>query len=486
MDTLIQKPQTRPARPKLSLTTSMSTPAHRSSITHSLVMPNPTSPTAFNTVSNVYATAIERSTSASFSHSHSNSDPVTAINTKSMHSFFSYPETPLTAVSNTPPAKPEARFPNAMSYTPPLSAGPIEQRGVFSFANVSESKTSPKLTINTRLASPPSSGAEDSSSPQFSRSTALPYKHPRFLHSILRNSPLPPTTAQLLSPRRQARHLVERTVKHVGYNSPLEQTIVNEKYTISHIDLLNAETPESPAFSLAASSESHTPIDPFSSNETRDGGMTPGPFEEMRRRMAGLSSNSDRTAGPSTATSTKTRREKKRQWRWTIGQEDENDVPEDEISGALIALRACEQSQKKARLSEEPSDVPAPSQTPTVSAPVLRVPTLRLKKPALSCPNSGVPRTLPVVPLNAQFSNQSPDMDVYDSSASSVMGESSSVAGGDTDTDMDTEGDTEDEPMMDGSVELKTPVMGSRQWPEILGSKPQLRLSVPYSSRMLS
>jgi hypothetical protein len=57
----------------------------------------------------------------------------------------------------------------------------------------------------------------------------------------------------------------------------------------------------------------------YDGHETRDGGQTPGPFEEMRRRMAGLGSESD----PETPLRKRKRREKKRRWVWTIGVNEE-------------------------------------------------------------------------------------------------------------------------------------------------------------------
>jgi len=53
----------------------------------------------------------------------------------------------------------------------------------------------------------------------------------------------------------------------------------------------------------------------YTGDETRDGGHTPGPFEEMRRRMAdsGLESPARRR---------RKRKEKKRKWEWTITNVD--------------------------------------------------------------------------------------------------------------------------------------------------------------------
>jgi len=57
----------------------------------------------------------------------------------------------------------------------------------------------------------------------------------------------------------------------------------------------------------------------YTGDETRDGGQTPGPFEEMRRRMA--------ESGLETPGARKRRRkDKKRKWRWTIGNGEDSDT----------------------------------------------------------------------------------------------------------------------------------------------------------------
>jgi hypothetical protein len=141
----------------------------------------------------------------------------------------------------------------------------------------------------------------------------------------------------------------------VEYHNPLTQTIVNNKYTRSHIDLLVEEA--SPLSPFVAQEQQQTVLDlalAFTGNETRDGGQTPGPFEEMRRRMAGLGTSSPLTAG--SAIRKRKRKDKKRQWRWTINQEEE--LGED-ASGAMAAIRAAEMAMTHA----------ADDRTPVVRAP---------------------------------------------------------------------------------------------------------------------
>lgn len=155
----------------------------------------------------------------------------------------------------------------------------------------------------------------------------FPYAHPNTLHSILRNSPLPPRTA--LSPRRQSQRLAEKALLRVGYESPLEQEIVTNKYTKSHIDLLLEDaSPLSPLDVARAAA--------FTANELQDGGQTPGPMEDMERRLSKFSTAlSPLSAGVKKRSK---RKEKKRQWVWTIGREEE-EGDDEEVGGAIAALR---------------------------------------------------------------------------------------------------------------------------------------------------
>jgi len=154
----------------------------------------------------------------------------------------------------------------------------------------------------------------------------LPYTHQRSLHSILRNSPLPPlSTKSPSSPSRRSLRLQEKAAKKVAYNSPLEQTITTNKYVKSHIDLLSEDaSPFSPG---NAGDDPEIVLDQtmaYTGNETRDGGQTPGPFEEMRRRMAGLGTSTPLSPIASGVRKRK-RKEKKRRWVWTIGQDEDDE-----------------------------------------------------------------------------------------------------------------------------------------------------------------
>jgi hypothetical protein len=74
----------------------------------------------------------------------------------------------------------------------------------------------------------------------------------------------------------------------------------------------------------------------YSGDEIRDGGRTPGPFEEMRRRMTNLATETPVLSPRSDGIRKRKRKEKKRKWVWTIGKEDEENE-----GGAMAALRAA-------------------------------------------------------------------------------------------------------------------------------------------------
>lgn len=315
-------------------------------------------------MSNIYVTAIERSSAIQ-------SEPITAINTLQNFSLQSpieksdskprvvtpyvptYPETPLTA-QPVSPQQVNYVFPSTMTATPPLSAGAVDNTSkVFTFSSADISSPRTSRTVESPI---------DDRTPlrrralySFSRyDSQLPYTHPRSLHSILRNSPLPPRTAiPPPSPRRQSLRLQEKAAKKVEYDSPLEEEITTSKYIRSHIDLLSEDaSPLSPAYiHSAVAREPDTVLDmalAFTANEIQDGGQTPGPFEEMRRRMAGLGAGSPMSPDASTINRKRKRTEKKRHWVWTIGQEED----EEDVGGAIAALRS-EAANKKARASEE-------------------------------------------------------------------------------------------------------------------------------------
>ena len=333
-------------RPRLSLQIKTSVGSSTRS-TRSLATIDPKDPTALNTLSNVYATAIERSTPQ-------NAEPLTAINTLQSFSLVTpveytdpkkrvatpyvanYPETPLSAHSMSP-IRLDRKLPTTMTATPPLSgARDANESAVFTFSPADTAMRAPSESISTTPVEP---RYQRRRLPQMQLAGNLqppPYTHPRSLHSILRNSPLPPRTAiPPPSPRRQSLRLQEKAARKVGYCSPIEQEIITNKYVRSHIDLLAEDA--SPCSLSPMAVEQDTILDAalaFTANELQDGGQTPGPFEEMRRRVAGQSLNTP--SSPSGIRKRK-KKEKKRRWVWTIGQDEDEDG---EPGGALAAIRA--------------------------------------------------------------------------------------------------------------------------------------------------
>lgn len=318
---------TSPRRPKLSLQCkSLPGPNTRSSRT-SYSKGDPTSPTSFNTVSNAYMAAIQKSTPPV------QASPLTAVNHQShlqqQHTTreslsspqqrirtpnaSSYPDTPLSANPASPAKQMELLYPSIMTATPPLSSGPVENADSTAFKfPLNEASRQATTVTPAQTCRPPHPGS-------LNQATQAPYTRIRGLHSILRNSPLPPSLSPI-SPRRQSRRLQEKAARRVGYESPLTQTITTEKYIRSHVDLLSEESPFSASPAAEDSDKMLGLVAAYTEDETRDGGHTPGPREEMGRRMADLPS-SPRPGGVRKRKS----REKKRRWVWTIGQDDEQD-----------------------------------------------------------------------------------------------------------------------------------------------------------------
>ncbi|TVY52881.1 hypothetical protein LSUE1_G010320, partial [Lachnellula suecica] len=127
-----------------------------------------------------------------------------------------------------------------------------------------------------------------------------------------------------ITPSRVSLRIANRAGKKVGYNDPLTQTITTNKYVRSHIDLLAEDSPY-PAGGATEKQDTLETTLAYTGDETRDGGETPGPFEEMRRRMA----ESDlETPGARK----RKRKEKKRKWEWTITSTEGGDGSEAEVT----------------------------------------------------------------------------------------------------------------------------------------------------------
>ncbi|TAQ89166.1 hypothetical protein B7494_g2505 [Chlorociboria aeruginascens] len=330
-------------RPRLSLQTPSTAPQALGKSATALVGDfDPTSPTTFNTLSNAYAVAIGNSSpmtakpSASFDPKPSATTKPTSLRlqtsrfgdgyvhpsqrTQTPGPFqITYPDTPSSAHPGSTPttAHPSVAksLPPGSTFTPPQSAGSASEQ--------------PMPKVFTFSASTP----ESAKSPRTPRRRATfggqyqvaPYTHPRSLHSILRNSPLPPrSTITPATPTRMSARLANREKKKVGYNDPLTQTITTNKYLKSHIELLLEDSPSSATDPELGNREGLDAALSYTGDETRDGGQTPGPFEEMRRRLA--------ESELETPDAKKRRRkEKKRKWRWTIGGEEAGDSPQDEM-----------------------------------------------------------------------------------------------------------------------------------------------------------
>ncbi|RWA11026.1 hypothetical protein EKO27_g4082 [Xylaria grammica] len=354
-------------RPRLTLQT---TPAHHgSSVRRGKSYGNTDikSPTALNTLSNVYATAIERSTptqstSLAAKKLQQSLKLRTDIGTLRSHQprvltpSISRPATPSSDSLISPAQRTEVVYPSTMTPTPPLSAEIVDpERRIFTF---------PSMEISRQIASPsPAPSRRRVSFADLGPPVAAPYTHNKSLHSILRNSPLQPATAKSpSSQRRQSIRLQEKAARRVGYGSPLTQTITTEKYIKSHIDLLVEEA--SPYTPSAGPKDSDMILDltmAYSGDETKDGGQTPGPFEEMRRRMTSLATETTVRSPRPDGIQKRRRKEKKRKWVWTIGKEDEESE-----SGAIAALRAAE---KASLVSGTNATNPEPVRIDRVSTP---------------------------------------------------------------------------------------------------------------------
>lgn len=356
----------KPPRPRLSLHTKMACGPPSKGLRGQPV--NPSDPTTFNTLSNIYVTAIERCSALQ-------SEPVSAINTLRGFSLRSpieapdsarghvpsfaptYPDTPLSAqTSSSPRRHVDFTYPSTMTATPPLSASAVDEpAGIFTF---SSADTALPRSCRSAAASPiidrgsPCNRTRASVSP-IAAARVCPYAHPESLRSILRNSPLPSRRAKS-SPlaRRRALHVSMKPAKKVEYDSPLEQEIITSTYTRSHIDLLTDDgSPLSPTHTRSGAEVGlQETAMAFTANEIRDGGGTPGPFEGVRCRLAGLSAGSPVSPGVGSGHASRKRKRaaKQRHWEWTIGQEDGID----EVKDACAALRGGG-ANKRAKMLEQ-------------------------------------------------------------------------------------------------------------------------------------
>ncbi len=359
--------------------------------------------TTFNTLSNVYATAIDRSTPVqerndSWSAALS-ARPSLRLQTQDAnkdHQLYTpylgpYLDTPLSAQPMSPAVGQDVIFPSAIALTstPPLSAGPVDSSAkIFTFEKAA------RYSDAAAARPPPTPRTSKRRSTLPSSLQALPYSHTRTLRSILRNSPLPPlSTKSPDSPRRQSVRLQEKAARRVAYNSPLCQTITTSKYIRSHIDLLTDDV-VSPATPNSVEEASQSVLDitmAYTGDETRDGGQTPGPFEETRRRMASCTASSPLSPSSGGVRKKGKKKDKKRRWVWTIG-EDAGD--EQLVSPEIVRLSGPESLPESLPKSVPVLGMPSPgprTRSQTSMTPASRAPQMHL--PVVSAP------TVPVISL---------------------------------------------------------------------------------------
>ncbi|KAJ8062661.1 hypothetical protein OCU04_009183 [Sclerotinia nivalis] len=308
-----------PKRPKLSL--QIKTPSAPQTIGKSSTALksdiNPSSPTAFNTLSNAYATAIDNSSPQILKPTTFAAKPSLRIQPMPSRLQTTPLQTNISAEDGYihPSERTATPGPFAISYPDTPSSAHPKDSPTFTFTPPHSAGTSDKMFTF-------SSQVPNSASPRSMR-RLTPYTHPKSLHSILRNSPLPPPSsvapATPNTASRLAMKLANKGTKRVEYDDPLTQTITTNKYVKSHIDLLSEDSPHSATDPEFAVLDTLDTTMKYTGDETRDGGQTPGPFEEMRRRMAesGLETPGSRK---------RKRKDKKRKWRWTIGDGEDSDA----------------------------------------------------------------------------------------------------------------------------------------------------------------
>ncbi|KAG6057385.1 hypothetical protein E4U17_001381 [Claviceps sp. LM77 group G4] len=245
-------------------------------------------------------------------------------------------DTPVSA-QLTLPQQIDLLYPSTGSPSSPLLAEALDRNFSLSSADTSSAPRWPSIRSSCDDRTPSQRRTAFACSEPLAR---MPYIHPRSLHSILRNSPLPPSPAlpRSSSPRRQCLRLEEKAAKKVEYDSPLEEEITTSKYTKSHIDLLAEDgSPLSPSDALSITER---PIVlgigfSFAKDETQKDGPAAGLLEDMRGKGAGLVAESPIRSNKEImcANRKRTRREKKRRWVWTIGQ----DAEDEEYSGGATA-----------------------------------------------------------------------------------------------------------------------------------------------------
>lgn len=232
---------------------------------------------------------------------------------------------------------------------------------------------------------------------------------------------------------------------------------MTNKYTKSHIDLLVEEaSPHSPP---CVPPQPQSAIDlalAFTPNEIQDGGQTPGPFEDMRRRMTGLAASGTplSPSGPK-GISKRKKREKKRRWVWTIGQEDDGD--DENIGGSIAALRA---EAAKAKDVEE-----------------IKTPVTAIKAPLITFLTVPTPKTDKFQGLSGVLKEDN-DVEMSDTSSCLSVSEGSQHMAGEMDLDLKT-------PIARQDEESQVILMLPENTLSRLGSSPGLKRDSPVPPDML-
>ncbi|KAL6153198.1 hypothetical protein ACJBU6_08360 [Exserohilum turcicum] len=196
-------------------------------------------------------------------------------------------------------------------------------------------------TTTTNSASTPSSASTLSSASNDSAASALPYKQPHNLTSILANSP-----ARSIIPRKMAANRpMFPAEKHVCFRTPLDEEITTTKYTMAHSDLessvstISTMSTNSSTASLASTdshiSASHHSLTAHPASSNASISPLQLSLEKPKPALSSLQS-SPRLKGPRIGdkrdssssedesdscpqTPVAGRRKRTRDWRWTLG-----------------------------------------------------------------------------------------------------------------------------------------------------------------------
>jgi hypothetical protein len=166
----------------------------------------------------------------------------------------------------------------------------------------------------------------------------------------------------------------------------------------------------------------------YTGNETRDGGQTPGPFEEMRRRMAGLATSTPISPAAPGGVRKRRKKEKRRRWVWTIGQEEEEEEGPTPGSSAKTVVSASKP------VAVPVISMPAPRRASTRQSPRKTVAgPLILTAPAEFVPVTAVP--FDIEPPTPSVESSEGHDSLFEETADVEMSDASSVITADMEVD---------------------------------------------------